>query len=133
MNKVSKIALAVALTASLAHVTPAMAVEITARDFFAGLSLDFAAGDLTSVEIKLNQLSEQGFEGIMVDGQLVSVARLVAMLGDVHKGGLDGDHAAASLDKLLQTASRLQFIFGDVRVATVNIEGGSQFPAGSAA
>ena len=54
MNRVSKIALAVALTASLAHVTPAMAVETTARDVVAGLSLDFAAGHLTSVEAKLN-------------------------------------------------------------------------------
>ena len=135
MNRVSKIALAAALTAGLAT-TPAMAVETTARDFVAGLSSDFAAGDLTSVQVKLNQLSQQGFEGIKVDIKMVTLARLMTLLGDVRQGGLDGVRVAASLDKLLQTSVKLRFIFGDVQVNTVDIGGGgggAQFPAGSAA
>ncbi len=48
-------------------------------------------------------------------------------------GGLDGDRVAASLNKMLLTALKLRFIFGDVSVETVDFDGGSQFPAGSAA
>ncbi|MHA1549622.1 MAG: hypothetical protein ACTSYE_11895 [Alphaproteobacteria bacterium] len=132
MNKMSKIALAVALSASLVHTTPVLAVETTARDFVQSLSLDFAAEDLISVEFKLNQLSEQGFEGIYVDGRLVTVERLVWFLSNVRAGDLDGDRVAASLEKLLSEASRFQFIYGDVRFDTVDLRG-PVFPAGSAA
>ncbi len=83
--------------------------------------------------IKLSLVSDQGFEAIIGDRQQISLARLIALLGDVREGELGADRVAASLRKLLGTSSHLRFIFGDVGVEAINIDGGSPFPADWAA
>lgn len=134
MNKVSKITLAAALAASLVYATPSLAVQTTAKDFVEGLSVDFAAGDWMVIAAKLSQISEQGLNGILVDGQLMTLARLMDVLAEARQGDLSGDRVAATLRQLLRRASYVVFVSGDARTETANLdEGGAEFPAGSAA
>ncbi len=132
MNKTSKIALAAALAASLGYATPTLALQTTARDFVDGLSADFANGNLTSVEVKLGQISSQGFEGILIDDELMSLGRLMEILAGVQEGQLDADRVAARLRNVVRTSTTVRFIYGDVRVEVVDLDSDSQFPAGSA-
>jgi hypothetical protein len=135
MNKVSKIALAAAFAAGLAVTTPALAVYTTATDFVAGLSADFVNGDLASIESKLMEVAAQGFEGVLVDGQLMSMDRLRGLLAEVRSGERSARQVAAALADLLSDARYVAFVRGDMRVGGLDVggAGGAEFPAGSAA
>ena len=134
MDKASRIAAAALLAASIGYATPAFSVQTTAEAFMRSLSSDFAGGDLGGVLAKLDELKSLGFEGIMVDDEIVSLSRLLDLLAKVRAGNLDPDRVAAQLLAVLQGASEVRFIVGDIRVNSVDLGGGggSVFPAGSA-
>lgn len=137
MDKISRIVAAALLASSIAAVTPAIAVDTTASDFVVALSSDFSSGDLTTIQAKLTELQRLGIEGIMVDDEMISVERLLALLNDVQGGSLTGNRVAASLLAAINSALDVRFINGGIYSTTADLSvgavpQGSVFPAGSA-
>ena len=134
MDKTGRIVAAALLAASITHVTPAFSVQTTAENFVRDLSSDFAVGDLGGAEAKLQGLKSQGFEGVLVDRQIMRLGRLMEILAQVRSGDLDADRVAAKLLQIIRGASQVRFIAGDIKVGSVDLDGdnGTLFPAGSA-
>ncbi len=144
MDKTARIVAAALFAAGLTQATPALSVQTTAQSFMQGLSSDFAAGNYGGVQAKLDSLKNSGFQGIIIDNQMVSVARLSQILGQARLGNIDPDKVAAQLRELVAHAGDVRFIVGDVRVGSADLRNGnngnqgnqgsqgSVFPAGSA-
>lgn len=136
MDKISRIVAAALLASSIASVTPAVAVDTTASDFVVALSSDFSSGDLVTIQAKLAELQRLGIEGIMVDDEMMSVERLLALLNEVQNGSLAGSRVAASLLAAINSAVNVRFINGGIYSLTADLNvgtvPGSVFPAGSA-
>lgn len=136
MDKVSRIVAAALLASAFAYNVPAFAVQTTAEDFVAGLSSDFSKGDIDRAIAKLNELKRLGFEGIMFDGEMVSVDQMLALLADVQSGAVSGEQAAATLLAYLNASAGARFVMGGVLVTVADLNAGAGagtiFPAGSA-
>lgn len=137
MDKISRIVAAALLASSIASVTPAVAVDTTASDFVVALSSDFSSGDVTTIQAKLAELQRLGIEGIMVDDEMMSVERLIALLNDVQNGSVAGSRVGASLLAAISSAVNVRFINGGIYSQTADltvgtVPDGSVFPAGSA-
>jgi hypothetical protein len=134
VDKTARIVAAALLAASITHVTPALSAQTTAEGFVRELSSDFARGDLGGAQSLLEQLKNHGFEGVLVDDQIVSVARLMDLLAQVRSGNLDPDRVAAKLLEIIRGAAQVSFIAGNMTVGSVDLDdnNGTVFPAGSA-
>lgn len=136
MDKVTRIVAAALVASGVAYATPAFSVQTTAEEFVLGLSSDFSAGNHAQILVKLQELKQLGFEGILFDNQIVSIDRLIALLNDVQNGVLPSDQVAASLLAHLQQASLVSFVGSGIVVSSADLStqgaAGSIFPAGSA-
>lgn len=136
MDKISRIVAAALFASGIATVTPALAVDTTAKDFTIALSGDFSNGDYGTIQAKLSELQLVGIEGILVDDEMISLSRLMQLLADVQAGNVAPGSAAASLLAAVTDSEVVRFINGGIYTDTadlsVGVPAGSVFPAGSA-
>lgn len=136
MDKISKIVAAALFASSIATVTPALAVDTSAREFTIALSADFSNSNYATIQAKLAELQQAGIEGILVDDEMISIARLMQLLNDVQAGNVAPGSAAATLLAAVTNSEVVRFITGGIYSETadlnVGVPAGSVFPAGSA-